>query len=116
MNGEEIQAKLGILRENLDKLARIPQATIEEFQGDFRNVDAALHLLQTSIQALLDIGSYKPASDWSLHEAAVVCWSVWRRRVPFRKVRQSASVRSSGSGIAWFISTTGSMRRSSIAS
>ena len=46
-----------IVRENLEKLARIPQADADQFAGDFRNVEAALHLLQASIQALIDMGS-----------------------------------------------------------
>ena len=46
-----IEARLQVLRENLEMLARIPQASYEEFAADFRNVDSALHRLQTSIQA-----------------------------------------------------------------
>ncbi|KAF0143176.1 MAG: hypothetical protein FD156_2802 [Nitrospirae bacterium] len=34
----------------------------EDFIADFRNIDSALHRLQTSIQALLDMGSYIIAS------------------------------------------------------
>jgi len=36
--------------------------TYEEFNSDFRNIDSALHRLQTTIQALLDIESYIIAS------------------------------------------------------
>ncbi|HLV21456.1 MAG TPA: DUF86 domain-containing protein, partial [Polyangiaceae bacterium] len=36
-------------------------ATYEEFVADFRNVDSALHRLQTSIQALIDIASFATA-------------------------------------------------------
>jgi len=53
----EIQRRLEILRVNLEYLAQIPQASFEEFSADFRNLDSALHRLQTSIQALLDIGA-----------------------------------------------------------
>jgi uncharacterized protein YutE (UPF0331/DUF86 family) len=53
----DVQRRLEILRVNLEYLARIPQATFEEFSADFRNLDSALHRLQTSIQALLDIGA-----------------------------------------------------------
>jgi uncharacterized protein YutE (UPF0331/DUF86 family) len=59
MNGEGVAGKLAILRDSLARLAAIPQRSYEEFVGDFRNVDSALHRLQTSIQALVDIGSYK---------------------------------------------------------
>jgi uncharacterized protein YutE (UPF0331/DUF86 family) len=59
MNGKGIETKLAVLRENLVRLAAIPQATYQEFAADFRNIDSALHRLQTSVQALVDIGSYK---------------------------------------------------------
>lgn len=59
MNGKGIEAKLGVLRDNLARLAELPQATYAEFAADFRTIDSALHRLQTSIQALVDVGSYK---------------------------------------------------------
>lgn len=49
--------KLQILRENLQRLAEIPQASYEQFSADFRNIDSALHRLQTSIHALIDLGA-----------------------------------------------------------
>lgn len=58
MTGGNLDARLAVLRDNLAKLAMIPQGSLEEFQSDFRNVDSALHRLQTSIQALIDVGSY----------------------------------------------------------
>lgn len=57
MSEEEILSKLALLRENLERLSQIPQASYDEFAADFRNLDSALHRLQTSIQALIDIGS-----------------------------------------------------------
>jgi uncharacterized protein YutE (UPF0331/DUF86 family) len=57
MTREEILHKAQLVRANLAKLARVPQATYDEFCSDFRNVEAGLHLLQTSIQALIDVGS-----------------------------------------------------------
>ena len=59
MNGAGLAFRLGVLRENPGRLAEIPQATYAEFVADFRNVDSALHRLQTSIQALVDIAFYK---------------------------------------------------------
>jgi uncharacterized protein YutE (UPF0331/DUF86 family) len=59
MSANGIETKLAILRDNLARLAAIPQASFDEFAADFRNVDSALHRLQTSIQALIDVGSYK---------------------------------------------------------
>jgi uncharacterized protein YutE (UPF0331/DUF86 family) len=58
MTADQVTAKLAILRENLEKLAQIPQGSFEEFTSDFRNLDSALHRLQTSIQALIDLASY----------------------------------------------------------
>jgi uncharacterized protein YutE (UPF0331/DUF86 family) len=49
--------KAQLVRGNIEKLARIPQASYAEFAADFRNTEAALHLLQTSIQAMIDMGS-----------------------------------------------------------
>lgn len=57
MNGNDVQRRLEILRVNLERLAEIPQETFEDFSADFRNLDSALHRLQTSIQALLDLGA-----------------------------------------------------------
>lgn len=59
MTGRGIETKLAVLRDNLARLAAIPQSSLAEFEADFRNVDSALHRLQTSIQALVDVGSYK---------------------------------------------------------
>jgi uncharacterized protein YutE (UPF0331/DUF86 family) len=58
MTSEGIPAKLAILRENLERLSQIPQDSYATFAADFRNLDSALHRLQTSIQALVDIASY----------------------------------------------------------
>lgn len=63
MTAEGVQAKLAILRENLGKLEQIPQASLQQFSADFRNLDSALHRLQTSIQALIDIASYVTAKQ-----------------------------------------------------
>jgi uncharacterized protein YutE (UPF0331/DUF86 family) len=63
MTSDQIQSKLDVLKANLDKLERIPRESYEAFAGDFRNVDAKLHLLQTSIQALIDIGAYLVAVE-----------------------------------------------------
>lgn len=58
MTPAQLQTKVTIVRENLEKLARIPQSSYTEFAGDFRNLDSAMHRLQTAIQALIDLGSY----------------------------------------------------------
>lgn len=58
MGRDEIDTKLDIVRENLGRLGQIPQGSFEEFSSDFRNLDSALHRRQTTIQALIDLGSY----------------------------------------------------------
>lgn len=59
---ENLSSKIELLRGNLVALERIPQSSFEEFASDFRNLDSALHRLQTSIQALIDLGSYVVAA------------------------------------------------------
>lgn len=58
----DVQTKIDVILDNLEKLNSLKTKTYEDFVSDFRNINSALHLLQTSIQALLDIGSYIIAS------------------------------------------------------
>src|SRR5262245_52848509 len=58
MTADRVRAKLEILNDNLDKTSRIPHDTFKDLSSDFRNVDSAQHRLQTSIQALMDLGGY----------------------------------------------------------
>lgn len=62
MKKEDVQSKLDLIPENLEKLEILRAMSYEEFTADFRNIDSALHRLQTSIQALVDIGAYIIAS------------------------------------------------------
>ena len=59
---EDVQTKIDVILDSLEKLSSLKTKTYEDFISDFRNIDSALHRLQTSIQALLDIGSYIIAS------------------------------------------------------
>lgn len=61
MTPEQVQSKLAVIRDNLEKLEQIPQSSLDDFLADFRNVDSALHRLQTGIQALIDLSSYATA-------------------------------------------------------
>jgi uncharacterized protein YutE (UPF0331/DUF86 family) len=58
MTRDSLHSKVSIVRANLERLADIPQSSFEEFAADFRNLDSALHRLQTTIQALIDLASY----------------------------------------------------------
>ena len=57
-DAQVIQARIVIIEENLSQLEQIPQATLAEFVADFRNVEATKHLLQTAIEAMIDICSH----------------------------------------------------------
>lgn len=61
MTREGITSKLARFRGNLEALDLIPRGSREEFLSDGRNLWAAIYLLQTSIQALIDVGSYVAA-------------------------------------------------------
>lgn len=58
MRKEDVRSKLDLIPENLEKIEIFRAMSYEEFISDFRNIDSALHRLQTSIQALVDIGGY----------------------------------------------------------
>jgi uncharacterized protein YutE (UPF0331/DUF86 family) len=58
MKKEDVRSKLDLIPENLGKIDISRAMSHEEFISDFRNIDSALHRLQTSIQALVDIGGY----------------------------------------------------------
>lgn len=49
--------KAAFARAGIARLARIPQDSFAEFISDFRNLDASLHSLQTTIQALIDLAA-----------------------------------------------------------
>ena len=56
MTDDAIGTKLALLRDNLERLDELARADFEAFSADFRNLDSALHRLQTSIQILIDLG------------------------------------------------------------
>lgn len=62
MRREDVESKLDIIPENLEKLRVLGAMSYGEFISDFRNIDSALHRLQISIQALVDLGGYIIAS------------------------------------------------------
>jgi len=59
---KDVQTKLDIVPEKLEKLHHLQKMDFEKYSSDFRNLETTLYLLQTSIQALIDIGSYVIAS------------------------------------------------------
>ncbi len=52
MTENDLERRLEVIRFNLERLAEIPQPSFQIFKADFRNLDSALHRLQTTIQAV----------------------------------------------------------------
>ncbi|WP_027340064.1 type VII toxin-antitoxin system HepT family RNase toxin [Halonatronum saccharophilum] len=49
--------KIKLLEDNLSKLEVLKEISQEEFLNDFRNIEAAKHLLQTSVEIMIDIAN-----------------------------------------------------------
>ncbi len=62
MRKEDIQTKIDVIFDNIEKLGSLKTKKYDDFISDFRNIDSTRHRMQTSIQAILDIGSYIIAS------------------------------------------------------
>lgn len=58
MTPEQVQAKLALLADTLERLRSIEHTSLAAFRADDRNVDAALRRLQVAIQILIDVGSH----------------------------------------------------------
>lgn len=56
MTRGDLADKAAFVRAALAELEAIPQSTYDEFLADRRNLPAAIHWIQTAIQALIDIG------------------------------------------------------------
>lgn len=52
---EIVQARLAVIEDNLRLLRELPQSTFDEFTADFRNPEAAKYLLQTAVEAMVDV-------------------------------------------------------------
>ena len=59
---ERVARRLQIIRENLRHLETLRGLSEPEFLGDFRNVEATKHLLQVSIEAMIDVAVHLLAS------------------------------------------------------
>ena len=58
MNKQDVQISFDTIDDNLEKLETLRGLSHDEFMADFRNIDATVRILQTSIQALADISRY----------------------------------------------------------
>ncbi|MBI4616678.1 MAG: DUF86 domain-containing protein [Planctomycetes bacterium] len=52
-----IERKIALVRENLARLGDLAKLDRQTFVSDFTKIDSAEHRLQTSIQALIDLGA-----------------------------------------------------------
>ena len=55
---KRVREKIEFVEKNLARLQKLRDLSEKEFFADFRNVDAAVHELQVSIEAMLDILSH----------------------------------------------------------
>lgn len=58
---QKVRAKIQIIEENVRRLEALQARAHDEFIGDFLALEAAKHLLQVSIEAMLDIGAHLTA-------------------------------------------------------
>ncbi|MCK8817617.1 DUF86 domain-containing protein [Natroniella sulfidigena] len=54
---DRIIDKIKLLEDNLEKLKTLKEISKDEFLNDFRNVEATKHLLQTSVEIMIDIAN-----------------------------------------------------------
>lgn len=62
MRQRDVQGKIDFLMDDFEKIEVLKQYTYDELLSRFELVDSVIHRLQTSIEALLDIGRYIIAS------------------------------------------------------
>lgn len=55
VNQNKIRQKVSLIEQNLRRLEYLRALSATEFKGDFRNGEAAKHLLQVAIEAMSDI-------------------------------------------------------------
>ena len=58
ISNEVINAMIDLIEENLRLIKEIKMQGFESFSNNFRDIQAAKHSLQESIEACLDIGSH----------------------------------------------------------
>lgn len=58
VNKDVLRKKTQYIEANLDKLLYLRKLTLQQFCEDFRNIETTKHLLQVSIEAMLDIANH----------------------------------------------------------
>lgn len=68
---EKIRRKIQLIEDNLIKLKTLGELSWSEFNQDFRNAEAAKHLLQVNIEAMIDIANHYIARNrWLTPESS----------------------------------------------
>jgi uncharacterized protein YutE (UPF0331/DUF86 family) len=60
---EKIRSKIQTIEANTGKLKELRMYSLQEFLEDFRNVEAAKHLLQVNVEAMLDVANHIAARN-----------------------------------------------------
>lgn len=55
---DRIRQRVHYMEDNLKKLEFLSTLSYDDFAGDFRNAETAKHLLQVSVEAMLDISNH----------------------------------------------------------
>ncbi len=55
---EKMRRKIQYIEENKAKLEQLKELSVQELSDDFRNIEAAKHLLQVAIEAMIDIANH----------------------------------------------------------
>ncbi len=68
---EVIRAKIQTIEANTIKLRQLAMYKVSEFLEDFRNVEAAKHLLQVNVEAMIDVANHIAARNrWRTPETS----------------------------------------------
>lgn len=60
---EKIRSKIQTIEGNTAKLKELGKYSLEDFLHDFRNVEAAKHLLQVNVEAMTDVANHIAARN-----------------------------------------------------
>ncbi len=58
VDGDKIRNKIQTIEGNTAKLEVLARDSPKDFRDDFRNVEAAKHLLQVNVEAMIDIANH----------------------------------------------------------
>lgn len=60
---EKIRSKIQTIEGNTAKLKELKKYSLREFLNDFRNIEAAKHLLQVNVEAMIDVANHISARN-----------------------------------------------------